>query len=75
MYPPLPVMLTRRAIQPQTPEQVPVQPEDDFLVLACDGIWDVMSSQQAVTYIHRRLIKHHDVQRASHEASFFLCSG
>lgn len=26
--------------------------DTEFLVLACDGIWDVMSSQQAVSFLH-----------------------
>ncbi|KAF9617122.1 hypothetical protein IFM89_034172 [Coptis chinensis] len=30
--------------------------DDDFLVLACDGIWDCMSSQQLVDFIHEQLI-------------------
>ncbi|GAB4854640.1 hypothetical protein Ancab_023222 [Ancistrocladus abbreviatus] len=29
--------------------------DDDFIVLACDGIWDCMSSQQLVDYIHEQL--------------------
>ena len=29
--------------------------DDEFLVLACDGIWDVMSNQQVVTFIRRAL--------------------
>ncbi|KAF7083906.1 hypothetical protein CFC21_087638 [Triticum aestivum] len=29
--------------------------EDDFLVLACDGIWDCMSSQQLVDFIHEHI--------------------
>lgn len=28
-----------------------VQPEDEFIVIACDGIWDVMSSAQACVRI------------------------
>lgn len=28
---------------------------DEFVVLACDGVWDVMSNQGAVAYIHSRL--------------------
>jgi len=30
-------------------------PSDEFLVLACDGIWDVMSNQEVVTFIRRGL--------------------
>ncbi|XP_052190329.1 probable protein phosphatase 2C 60 isoform X1 [Diospyros lotus] len=29
--------------------------EDDFMVLACDGIWDCMSSQQLVDFVHEQL--------------------
>ncbi|GLU01235.1 hypothetical protein SLE2022_185480 [Rubroshorea leprosula] len=29
--------------------------DDEFIVLACDGIWDCMSSQQLVDYIHEQL--------------------
>uniref|UniRef100_A0A0E0LE43 protein-serine/threonine phosphatase n=1 Tax=Oryza punctata TaxID=4537 RepID=A0A0E0LE43_ORYPU len=29
--------------------------DDDFLVLACDGIWDCMSSQQLVDFIHEHI--------------------
>lgn len=29
--------------------------EDEFLVLACDGIWDVMSNQNVCSFIHSRL--------------------
>ncbi|KAF8013326.1 hypothetical protein BT93_I1235 [Corymbia citriodora subsp. variegata] len=30
--------------------------DDDFIVLACDGIWDCMSSQQLVDFVHEQLI-------------------
>ena len=29
---------------------------DEFMILACDGIWDVMSSQDCVTFVRERLI-------------------
>ena len=28
---------------------------DEFLLIACDGVWDVMSSQDAVDFIHKQL--------------------
>ncbi|CAI0376608.1 unnamed protein product [Linum tenue] len=29
--------------------------DDDFIVLACDGVWDCLSSQQLVDFIHEQL--------------------
>lgn len=29
-------------------------PEDDFLVMCCDGIWDILSSQECVDFIYAR---------------------
>ncbi|CDO98241.1 unnamed protein product [Coffea canephora] len=34
---------------------VDLQDDDEFLVLACDGIWDCMSSQQVVDFVREQL--------------------
>ena len=38
-----------------------ITPQDEFLVLACDGIWDVMSNEDVVAFIKRRLQKTGDL--------------
>jgi len=35
----------------------PLKPEDKFIVLACDGIWNSMSSQDVVDFVRARLSK------------------
>ena len=44
-----------------------VRPRDEFVVLASDGLWDVMTSQMVVNFVRRKLRDHHDVQRASEQ--------
>ncbi|GJQ76399.1 hypothetical protein Trydic_g2115 [Trypoxylus dichotomus] len=38
---------------------------DEFLVLACDGIWDVMSNEGLCKFIHSRLKITHDLQEVT----------
>ncbi|KUF74014.1 serine/threonine-protein kinase [Phytophthora nicotianae] len=44
-----------------------VNPADQFLLLASDGLFDVLTSQQAVNFVLRKLQTHGDVQLAAQE--------
>ncbi|XP_060195731.1 probable protein phosphatase 2C 47 [Lycium barbarum] len=48
-------------------EEVVLSEEDEFLIMACDGLWDVMSSQYAVTIVRKELMLHNDPERCSRE--------
>lgn len=34
-----------------------IQPGDDFIIMACDGIWEVKSSQEIVDFVYERIRK------------------
>jgi len=40
---------------------------DDFIIVATDGLWDVMSSVEAVRFVRRQLKKKLTIQRISEE--------
>ncbi|KAH9310727.1 hypothetical protein KI387_025762 [Taxus chinensis] len=47
--------------------EVVLSEEDEFLIIGCDGLWDVMTSQCAVSIVRRELMVHNDPERCSKE--------
>ncbi|KAF3637848.1 putative protein phosphatase 2C 22 [Capsicum annuum] len=48
-------------------EELVLSEDDEFLIMGCDGLWDVMSSQYAVTIVRKELMLHNDPEQCSKE--------
>ena len=53
--------------EPEIYSRERVHDKDEFLVLACDGIWDVMTNNDLREYIHARLKVSNDLVKISNE--------
>lgn len=51
--------------EPEVTQHTVSLPEDEFLVLACDGLWDVCNSAQAVAYLRRQLVARRSAAEAA----------
>ncbi|GKB20540.1 probable protein phosphatase 2C 49 [Tanacetum coccineum] len=47
--------------------QMVLTKDDEFMIIGCDGIWDVMSNDEAVNLVRKQLMQHNDPQRCATE--------
>lgn len=50
---------------------IKLEPSDEFIILACDGIWDVLTNQEAIDFVRERLSKGKTPKEICEEACDF----
>ncbi|XP_034040711.1 protein phosphatase 1B isoform X2 [Thalassophryne amazonica] len=53
--------------EPEVCEMVRAPEQDQFVILACDGIWDVMSNEELCEFVRSRLEVSDDLERVCNE--------
>ncbi|KAK9090251.1 hypothetical protein Sjap_023428 [Stephania japonica] len=52
--------------EPELKETMLIE-DDEFFIIGCDRLWDVMSSQCAITIVRKELMLHNDPEKCSRE--------
>ncbi|KAH7439373.1 hypothetical protein KP509_04G058200 [Ceratopteris richardii] len=47
--------------------RVVLTPDDECMIIGCDGFWDVFTNGSAVAFARRRLQQHNDPEQCSHD--------
>ncbi|XP_010024831.2 probable protein phosphatase 2C 49 [Eucalyptus grandis] len=63
----LPVGSAKPLIADPDVKQVILTEDDEFLIIGCDGIWDVMTSEYAVSLVRQGLKRHSDPHQCARE--------
>lgn len=49
--------------------ECPITPDIEFMVLACDGIWNCMSNQEVIDFVKSRLNKGTELSKICEQVS------
>ena len=59
------LQLQRQVISDPQIVEMELSGDEHFVILACDGLWDVLDNQQAVNFVKYQLSLHHDLDLAA----------